>query len=509
MRAFVKATLAGLDYAAQHPDEAVDLYVARHPELKKDLLLAQWKAALPSMATAGTKPAGWQDVRGMERSRRLAGARQAAGRACRRGELGRRPVPAGAVSDVATSAREAAGIVVGSSGAAAVTVRDLWAGYGGRRPAAVLAGLDFSLASGERLAVVGQSGCGKSTLLHVLAGLLPALNGEALVDGRSVAAAEFEATGRPGCRSGHAAYMFQRDLLLPWKTVLGNAMFAAGVAPGGGVRGRRRSGRGSDGRASLEASARAILGEFGLGDALDVLPAQLSGGMRQRVALARTLVLGRGLVLLDEPLGSLDALTRAEMQGWLLDVMEAHPATWVLVTHDVREALLLGDRVAVLAGRPARLEGWLQVPFSASERRASPASRPATCGVRRWRGCLAGRARLRVRRARSGRRRRDHVRAGGAGARHVAGEEEGVRPAEGRRDGPRRAARSGRERSCRGVATYAGGACRPARAWTGAPAAPGWARSAPIDGFRGRGVALGDPSGVRHSPAAAILFRMR
>jgi ABC-type nitrate/sulfonate/bicarbonate transport system ATPase subunit len=251
-----------------------------------------------------------------------------------------------------------------------VAVRDLWAGYGGRRaPAPVLAGLDFSLAPGECLAVVGQSGCGKSTLLHVLAGLLPALCGEALVDGRPVAAADFEASGRPGCRSGHAAYMFQRDLLLPWKTVLGNAVFAAGVTPDGRRHGRSRRGRAEDGRASLEARARAILGEFGLGDALEELPARLSGGMRQRVALARTLVLGRGLVLLDEPLGSLDALTRAEMQSWLLDVMEAHPATWVLVTHDVREAVLLGDRVIVLAGRPARLEGWLPVPLSASERR--------------------------------------------------------------------------------------------------------------------------------------------
>ena len=254
--------------------------------------------------------------------------------------------------------------------AVSVAVRDLWAGYGGRRASTtILAGLDFSLSPGERLAVVGQSGCGKSTLLHVLAGLLPALNGEALVDGRQVAAADFEASGRPGCRSGHAAYMLQRDLLLPWKTVLGNATFAAGVAPGSRGRGRSLGGREEAGRPPLEARARAILGEFGLGDALGELPARLSGGMRQRVALARTLVLGRGLVLLDEPLGSLDALTRAEMQSWLLDVMEAHPATWVLVTHDVREAVLLGDRVAVLAGRPARLEGWLPVPLSASERR--------------------------------------------------------------------------------------------------------------------------------------------
>ncbi|MCZ7664347.1 MAG: ATP-binding cassette domain-containing protein [Thermoleophilia bacterium] len=111
-----------------------------------------------------------------------------------------------------------------------------------------------------------------------------------------------------------------------------------------------------------------------MGGFLGALPRELSGGMRQRVALARTLVLSKGLVLLDEPFGSLDALTRAELQGWLLDVMEAHPATWVLVTHDVREAVLLGDRVAVLAGRPARLEGWVPIPLGRGVRRALAAA---------------------------------------------------------------------------------------------------------------------------------------
>ena len=96
--------------------------------------------------------------------------------------------------------------------------------------------------------------------------------------------------------------------------------------------------------------------------------------MRQRVALARTLVLGKGLVLLDEPFGSLDALTRAEMHCWLLDAMDAHPSTWVLVTHDVREAVLLGDHVAVLEGHPARLEGWIR-------RAARPRGAPGAGGA--------------------------------------------------------------------------------------------------------------------------------
>ena len=246
--------------------------------------------------------------------------------------------------------------------ASAVTVRGLSAGYGSREtPVPVLGPLDFALAPGQRLAVVGESGCGKSTLLHVLAGLLAPPAGEVLVDGRVVAAADLGAHGAPGCRSGHAAYMFQRDLLLPWKTVLANTVFAAQVA------GRAAGGRGSD--ADVKGRARNILEEFGLEHALESLPRQLSGGMRQRVALARTLMLQSGLVLLDEPFGSLDALTRVELQCWLLDVMEAHPATWVLVTHDVREAVLLGDRVAVLTGRPAVLDGWVSVPFSPEERR--------------------------------------------------------------------------------------------------------------------------------------------
>jgi len=258
--------------------------------------------------------------------------------------------------------------------AASVTVHGLQAGYDGRQGhVSVLADLELALAPGECLVVVGESGCGKSTLLHLLAGLMAPEVGEVQVDGHTVAAADFAGDGLPGCSSGHAAYMFQRDLLLPWKSVLANTVFAAEVARGAGHGGRGRRSRargvGRPERLELEKQARTILGEFGLAASLDALPRELSGGMRQRVALARTLVLGRGLVLLDEPFGSLDAFTRAELQGWLLDVMEAHPATWVLVTHDVREAVLLGDRVAVLAGRPARTEGWVPVPLDRAARR--------------------------------------------------------------------------------------------------------------------------------------------
>ena len=254
------------------------------------------------------------------------------------------------------------------SEAVSLSVRGLAAGYGRRRSGTdeadagpVLAGLDAELGAGECLAVVGRSGCGKSTLLHVLAGLLPPSAGQVSVGGLEVAAADWASSGAPGCRSGHAAYMFQQDLLLPWKRVLANVVFAARVAP------ERQGG-------DLEARAAGILREFGLGRSLDALPRELSGGMRQRVALARTLMLDRGLILLDEPFGSLDAFTRAEMRRWLLDVMASHPATWVLVTHDVREAVVLGDHVAVLSGHPAYLQGWTDVPLSRSERRGLAAA---------------------------------------------------------------------------------------------------------------------------------------
>jgi ABC-type nitrate/sulfonate/bicarbonate transport system ATPase subunit len=269
------------------------------------------------------------------------------------------------------------------SGAVDLGVAGLAAGYGGpggrsrrtRRdapaPELVLAGLDFELPAGDCLAVVGRSGCGKSTLLHVLAGLLAPAAGTVAAGGRVVAAADWEGTGLPGCDAGHAAYMFQRDLLLPWKSALQNAVFPAALAArrAGGRRGS--AGRGSAAGGSggdLDRRGRRLLEEFGLGDVLDVPPAELSGGMRQRVALARTVLMDRGLILLDEPFGSLDAVTRGEMRRWLLEVMAAHPATWVLVTHDVDEAVLLGDHVAVLHGRPARLVGWRRADLDRAAR---------------------------------------------------------------------------------------------------------------------------------------------
>ena len=250
----------------------------------------------------------------------------------------------------------------------------LSAGYGdggGGSSGLVLAGVDFELPAGDCLAVVGRSGCGKSTLLNVLAGVLPPASGAVSAGGEIVAAGDGWETGSPGCTAGHAAYLFQQDLLLPWKDALANAVVAARVAARGAARRERRD---------LEARAVALLREFGLGASLHAFPGELSGGMRQRVALARTMLLDRGVILLDEPLASLDAVTRAEMRLWLLDVMARHPATWVLVTHDVDEAVLLGDHIAVLRGRPARLESWSPARLSRARRRGIAA---AAAGERR------------------------------------------------------------------------------------------------------------------------------
>ncbi len=199
---------------------------------------------------------------------------------------------------------------------------------GAHGPLPVLGGVDLRVGRGELVCVVGPSGCGKSTLLGVVAGLLRPARGRVLLAGRDV-------TGTPA----HTAYMPQQDLLFAWHTVLD------GVALG--LRVQRV------GRREARARARDVLAEFGLEAFADARPDELSGGMRQRAALARTVLQGRDVVLLDEPFGALDALTRLDAQRWLAATWRAHRWTGLLVTHDVGEAVTLGDRVLRLSGRPA------------------------------------------------------------------------------------------------------------------------------------------------------------
>lgn len=195
-----------------------------------------------------------------------------------------------------------------------------------------LDGLDLQVEPGSFVAIVGPSGCGKSTLLRVLAGLVVPDAGTAVVGGLDV-------VGRPGA----CAWMPQRDALLPWRSVLGNATLGAEVA-------------GED-RELARQRATGLLERFGLAEAVDARPSSLSGGMRQRVAVLRTFLHPAPVLLLDEPFGALDALTRRRMQRWLAEVWEAEGErrTVLLVTHDVEEALLLADRVVVLSAAPGRV----------------------------------------------------------------------------------------------------------------------------------------------------------
>jgi putative hydroxymethylpyrimidine transport system ATP-binding protein len=192
---------------------------------------------------------------------------------------------------------------------------------------AVLDGVEFDVAPGEFVALVGPSGCGKSTLFDVVAGLEPPDAGRVLVDGE-------DATGRVD----PFAYMPQQDLLFPWRTVLDNTTLGLEVA---GMP-----------RKAARARAGALFEPFGLAGFERSRPGELSGGMRQRAALLRTVVQDRAVLLLDEPFGALDALTRIDMQAWLEGVRGRFGWTVLLITHDIREAVFLADRVLVLAPRP-------------------------------------------------------------------------------------------------------------------------------------------------------------
>lgn len=214
-----------------------------------------------------------------------------------------------------------------------LTVEDVVKQYPGL---AVLDGITFDIAPGEFVSVIGPSGCGKSTLFDVIAGLERPDAGRVLVDGA-------DATGRVE----HAAYMPQRDLLFPWRSVLDNTALGLEVA---GV--PRREAR---------ARAGALFGAFGLAGFEDARPDALSGGMRQRAALLRTVVQDRRLLLLDEPFGALDSLTRADMQAWLAQVWARYGWTVLLVTHDIREAVYLSDRVIVLGPRPTTVRAQIDL----------------------------------------------------------------------------------------------------------------------------------------------------
>jgi ABC-type nitrate/sulfonate/bicarbonate transport system ATPase subunit len=188
----------------------------------------------------------------------------------------------------------------------------------------------LSVRDGEFISIVGPSGCGKSTLFNIVSGILRPTEGHVVLDGQDV-------TGR----AGTVGYMLQKDLLLPWRSTLDNILLGASLT--------RRVTRADRARAADLAT------QYGLGEFLDHYPHAMSGGMRQRVALMRTLAFARDVMLLDEPFGALDSQTRMEMQRWLLSVWSEQRSTILFVTHDVDEAIFLADRVVVMSPRPGRI----------------------------------------------------------------------------------------------------------------------------------------------------------
>lgn len=210
---------------------------------------------------------------------------------------------------------------------------------------AALAGVSLSVARHSRVGIVGPSGGGKTTILKIVAGLLEADTGLVRVG---------DATSAPQ-RLARCALMPQRDLLLPWRTALDNAAIALenqGLS-----------------RAEARDRTRPLLDRFGLASFEKTRPGELSGGMRQRVSFLRTVMADKEVLLLDEPFGALDSITRAQMQEWLLHAMDAVPRTVLLVTHDVEEALLLSGRVAVLSQRPGRVVTVLDANHSGGRSR--------------------------------------------------------------------------------------------------------------------------------------------
>ncbi len=209
-----------------------------------------------------------------------------------------------------------------------------------------LAPVTLSIPQGRFVSLIGPSGCGKSTIFNIIAGLLEPTGGRVLIDG-------VDATGT----IGRVGYMLQKDLLLPWRTVLDNVILGMEI----------------QGVPLSEARARALplLQRYGLSGFEYLYPNALSGGMRQRAALLRTLLFDTDVILLDEPFGALDAQTKLHMQEWLMQLWSDFQKTVVFVTHDVEEAIYLSDELHVMATRPGRIIGTIPVTLPRPRLRTS------------------------------------------------------------------------------------------------------------------------------------------
>jgi NitT/TauT family transport system ATP-binding protein len=226
---------------------------------------------------------------------------------------------------------------------AKVELRNVGLRYFGRDgETEALKDISLTIAPGEFVAVIGQSGCGKSTLLSLISGIVAPTDGTVLVDGKPVSG--------PSRKVG---YMLQQDYLFEWRTILENAVLGAEI-------------QGADPGKSRDRAA-ALLTRYGLGAFLDHRPRQLSGGMRQRVALARTLCTEPDIVLLDEPFSALDSQTRLALADEVTEILRREGKTAILVTHDIGEAISMAERVVVLSRRPGRVKSEHSIAFSTAD----------------------------------------------------------------------------------------------------------------------------------------------
>jgi NitT/TauT family transport system ATP-binding protein len=212
----------------------------------------------------------------------------------------------------------------------------------GRDAITAIENVSFSLADGEVISLIGPSGCGKSTLLNIGSGLYAPSEGDAVVDGERVEGP-----------NAHVAFMLQKDLLLPWRTIAENVMLGVEIQRVSRTECRRR--------------AEALLQSFRLLDFAEHYPHQLSGGMRQRVALARTLAVDPSVLLLDEPFSAVDAQTRIGLQRDLARTLKEAQKTALLITHDLTEAVIMADRVLVMSRRPGRIIDEIKVDIGGRE----------------------------------------------------------------------------------------------------------------------------------------------
>ena len=235
-----------------------------------------------------------------------------------------------------------------ASSGAKVELRDVGLRYFGREgETEALRGVSLAVAPGEFVALIGPSGCGKSTLLSLISGIVAPTDGAVLIDGRPV-------TG-PNRKVG---YMLQQDYLFEWRTILDNAVLGAEIQGVPMAKARDR--------------AAQLLTRYGLGQFLHHLPRQLSGGMRQRAALARTLCTEPDIVLLDEPFSALDSQTRLALADEITDILRREAKTVILVTHDIGEAVSMAERVVVLSRRPGQVKSQHAIRFAGHGGRLTP-----------------------------------------------------------------------------------------------------------------------------------------